>query len=225
MKKFFITVSILFSALIVFSQKLGQVSFLNGANLSFFSVLTDQNVLIRISEDGKILEWGSEILSDRGSYYAPKLQPFMGRTDYYNAEPDVVLNGKVKSIGISSITYYNSNEDQNKRGKVKSIGNLFFDYYATYDDKSIQGKLKSIGNLLLEYYRPYDNESYRGKLKSIGSMAITYYSGFDDKFNAGKLKSVGATSYTWYSQYDRARGALKSNNYRQVIGGVTFILR
>ena len=207
------------------AQKLAQVSFLDGAHLSFFSVATDQNILMRISEDGKIMEWGTELLSERGNYYAPKLQPYMGRVEYYNQQADPLFNGKVKSIGISSITYYGSTEEPAKRGKIKSIGSLQFDYFGTYDDKSLQGKIKSFGTLLVDYYKPYDNESFRGKLKAIGSLSITYYSSFDDRYNAGKLKTIGATAYNWYSQYDRASGALKSNNYRQLIGGILFVLR
>ncbi len=89
----------------------------------------------------------------------------------------------------------------------------------------MQGKLKMAGNLLIDYYRQYENEAVRGKLKSIGSVPIAYYSPFEDRFNSGKLKTVGTVTYTWYSEFDRSRGALKSNNYRQVISGITYILR
>ncbi len=226
MKTLSIAVSILLLTTCVYSQKLSQVSFQNGATLSFFCILTDQNVQIRISEDGKVLEWGTEVMSDRSNYYAPKLQPFMARTEYYGAESDSVFKGKVKSIGSAFITYYGSNETIHKRGKLKSIGTQQFDYYSNYDEKTMQGKLKLAGTLSLEYYRPYENESFRGKLKSIGSMAITYYSAFDDKYNTGKIKSIASVPYSWYSNYDGySRGGLKTNNYRQVIGGISFILR
>ena len=171
------------------AQKLAQVSFLDGAHLSFFSVATDQNILMRISEDGKIMEWGTELLSERGNYYAPKLQP------YYNQQADPLFNGKVKSIGISSITYYGSTEEPAKRGKIKSIGSLQFDYFGTYDDKSLQGKIKSFGTLLVDYYKPYDNESFRGKLKAIGSLSITYYSSFDDLLIRGILNTIAPAGH------------------------------
>jgi len=66
----------------------------------------------------------------------------------------------------------------------------------------------------------------RGKPKSIGSTPITYYTIFDDKVNAGKLKRIGSATFSWYSLGDRTdmRGALKSNNYRQVVSGITYIL-
>ena len=216
---------VLFFSLAGSGQKLAQASFLDASNLSFFALQDDQGILIRLSQDGKLLEWGSEIMADRGYYYAPKLQAYMGRVEYYGNDTDSAYRGKVKSIGTSSITYYGSNDEPAKKGKLKMLGMLNFDYYSTYDEKSMQGKLKFIGNLLLDYYRGYENEAYRGKLKSIGSTTITYYSIFEDRYNVGKLKSVGSITYNWYSEYDRARGSLKTNNYRQNIGGINFILR
>jgi hypothetical protein len=225
MRKSFILISILFFSAFSYAQKLAQASFLDSRNLSFFTLQDDQGVLIRLSIDGKLLEWGSEIMADRGYYYAPKLQPYMGRVEYYGNDVDSAFRGKVKSIGISSITYFSSNDETMKKGKVKMVGMLNFDYYSGYDEKSLQGKLKFIGGLLLDYYRSYENEAYRGKLKSIGSTAITYYSIFEDRYNVGKLKTVGSVMYNWYSEYDRAKGAFKGTNYRQNIGGINFILR
>ncbi len=227
MRTFFLATSILLFAAGSYSQKLSQVSFLNGDKLSYYSFLTEQGVLIRISEDGKLLEWGSEVLSDRGNYYAPKLQPFMGRTEFFKQEADSMFNGKVKSIGTCFITYYGSQEEEKKRGKVKMLGSLQLDYYSKYDEKNLQGKVKSIGNLVLNYYRSYDDEAFRNKLRLIGSVPITYYSAFDDKYNIGKIKTIGVVPYVWYSpnNHPYARGGLKTNNYRQSISGITYVLR
>ena len=225
MKSFLAILFVLLFGFTANAQKLSAVNFSNGSKLTFFSFLTDQGAVIRVSEDGKILEWGTEVLSERGNYYAPKLQPFNIRTEDYDARSDSAYRNKIKSIGASYITYYGSTEEEAKRGKIKTLGSLQFDYYSRYDDKSLQGKLKMAGNLLLDYFRQYENESFRGKLKSVGSVQIAYYSPFDDRYNAGKLKSIGAASYTWYSEFDRARGALKSNNYRQVISGISYNLR
>src|SRR5213075_3158673 len=81
-----------------YSQQLSQVSFSNAATLSFISFLADQDVLIRISEEGKLLEWGIEPVSQRFNYFLPKLQPYMGRVDYYGPESDSTSRGKIKSI-------------------------------------------------------------------------------------------------------------------------------
>lgn len=209
-----------------YSQQLSQVSFSKGANLDYFSFVTEQGVQIRVSVDGKILEWGIEVMADRYNFYARKLQPFMGRIEYYGDQDDSVFRGKVKSIGTCFFTYYDAYQVKSKIGKLKSIGNQYLDYFEEYEDKMLQGKLKTAGALSIDFYRSYENESYRGKIKTIGFLPITYYSVFDDKLNAGKLKSIGPVQYTWYSLGERTdmRGALKSNNYRQVISGVTYIL-
>ena len=225
MRKHLLLFSLLLLTISSYAQQLSQVHFQNGSNLTYFSILTEQGTLIRISDEGKVLEWGTEVLSDWGNYYAPQLQPFMGRVEYFGRESDTLFHGKVKSIGTTYITYYNAYEEEAKRGKLRSMGMLLFDYYSRFDEKSLQGKIKMIGNLSLEYYRSYENEAYRGKLRSIGNMPIQYYTAFDDKYNAGKLKSIGPATYTWYSQFDQARGALKSNSYRRVVGGITIIVQ
>ncbi len=227
MTKFSTAILFLLFVTCSYSQKLGQVSFPDGAKLSYFSIQTDQNVLIRISDEGKVLEWGLEVMSDRSNYYAPRLQPFLARVEYYDQYSDPSFKGKVKSIGTCFITYYGVNETEQKRGKPKSFGSLFLDYYSNYDEKNLQGKLKLLGSLNLEYYRPYENEAFRGKLKSIGSTVITYFSAFDDRYNIGKIKNIGAVSYVWYSPLNHTymRGGLKTNNYRQVISGTTYILQ
>lgn len=226
MKFFLATISFLLLVTCIHSQQLGQVTFSNGSTLSYFSFRTDQDILIRVSPDGKILEWGKEVKALRGDYYAPGLQPFMGRIEYYSAESDSAFRGKVKSIGTCSFTYYYSYDTDTKPGKIKSIGTVNFDYYTNFDDKSRQGKIRFAGNQVLEYYSSFDEEILRGKLKAIGSIAITYFSIFDDKLIRGKIKSIGSASYSWYTSYDQSiyRGGLKSGAYRQDIGRVTYIL-
>jgi|SRR5215211_1477363 len=227
MSKAFIVVLILFFSNRVAGQQLSQASFLNGSSLSYFSLLTDQGVLIRISDDGKVLEWGTEVVSDRGNYYAPRLQPYIGRVEYFGKESDSAFRGKIRGIGTAFITYYGGYEEDYKKGKLRSLGSLQFEYYSNYEDKNLQGKLKMMGSLLIDYYRSYENESFRGKPRAIGSVSIGYYSAFDDKYNAGKIKNIGSVNYVWYSPLNHSylRGGLKTNNYRQVISGVTYILQ
>src|SRR5688572_24383303 len=108
MRKYLLVISLLMFGSYTWSQQLSQVTFSGASTLSYFSFQTDQKVLIRVSEDGKLMEWGTELMSERSTnYYAPKLQPFMGRVDYYGPETtDSVIRGKVKSIGTCMITYY-----------------------------------------------------------------------------------------------------------------------
>ena len=87
------------------AQELSQVTFASGSHLVYFSLLTEQGVLLRISEDGRLLEWGTEAKSiNAGEYYAPRLQPFPGRIDYYGVEGDSISRGKIKMIGICQIS-------------------------------------------------------------------------------------------------------------------------
>lgn len=226
--KIFFTVWLAHLVITATAQELSQVKFSGGSDLSFLSLVTDRDVQIRISPEGRLLEWGTEERSIRSNdYYAPRLQPYPGRVEYYGPEADSVSRGKVKSIGSSAITYFQSYETADKIGKIRSVGRLFFEYYSHYDNKVLQGKVRLIGSLSLDYYSTFDDPSIQGKLKSVGSTVISYYSSFDDKFIRGKVKSIGAVSYSWYTSLDRQGfgGALKSGPYRQNTGGVLYIVQ
>lgn len=227
MRIFFTTIVFLFLSFNTYSQELSQVTFSGGTRLTSIAFLADREVLIRISEEGKILEWGIEWQAMRSDYYAPKLQPYIGRVEFYGPEADSVNRGKVKSIGTCMFTYYGPFEMDIKVGKLKSIGRVFLDYYTNYDNVNLKGKLKYIGDRQLEYYSSFENEAYRGKLKAIGSSFITYYSSFDDKFIKGKVKSIASVKFLWYTSLDRLGygGGLKSGLYRQHISGITYILQ
>ena len=228
MSKPFFVVAVMLFALSTRSQELSQVIFSSGSTLSSFSFITDQKVIIRISEDGNLLEWGTDPGTGRYNYYTGKLQPYLGRVDHYSqSEYDSVLRGKVKSVGTCTFKYYTAAEERSKAGKLKSIGKVTLDYFANYENTLNQGKLKSAGHVLLDYYPASENEAFRSKLKSVGNTQITYYSTFDDKVIKGKIKSIGSSSYTWYTSHERKefQGALKSGSVTQIINGVTYLLR
>jgi len=223
-----ITILFFLSSIFSRSQQLSQITFSDAANLSYFSFLVDQTILIRVNDQGKILEWGMEMQSNRSAnYFDPKLQPYIGRVEYYGQDADSAYRGKVKNIGTCTITYYGHFEEPTKVGKLKSLGTLQMDYYSNFDNVAFKGKLRFAGSLVLEYYPSLADEAFKGKLKTVGSTPITYYSTFDDKLIKGKLKSIGSVSYTWYTSYDRSelRGALKTGSYRMSVGSVTYILR
>ncbi len=227
MKKLFSAILFLLFGICADSQQLSQVTFSGGATFSYFTFITDQDVLVRVSDDGKLLEWGSEIRSERNyNYYAPRLQPFMGRVDYYGPEADTVFRGKVKSIGTCMLTYYGAYEKDEKPGKLKSIGTVGLDYYTRFENAAFKGKLRFAGDLVLEYYPSIENEAIRGKLKSVGNTRIVYHSTFDDKLIQGKVKSIGTVVYNWGTSLDaRFKGSLKTGLHRQNINGITYILR
>ncbi len=225
MLKFLSAILFLLFASCVQSQQLSQITFANASTLSWFTFSTDQGILIRVSEDGKVLEWGTELMSERSTnYYAPKLQPYMGRIAYYGTEADSVNRGKVKSIGTAVFSYYGAYELEEKRGRLKSVGMVNLEYYTRFENPAFKGKLRVIGSTLLDYYSLFENDAYKGKLRTVGTTPISYYSTFDDK---GKIKSIGQESYDWsflrsHSQFGVAQ---KPNLYRQNINGVTYILR
>jgi hypothetical protein len=228
MKHFFIFILNLFLVVNARSQELSQVSFSGGSAFTYFSLITDRVVLIRISNDGKILEWGTEEQSIRSSnYYSLKLQPYPGRVEYYGPESDSLSRGKVKSIGSAFITYYGAYENEFKAGKIRSVGSQLFDYYTNFSNKSLSGKIEYIGSFRVDYYSSYENEAFAGNLKAAGSINITYYSSFDDKLIRGKIKSIGPLSYTWYTSIDSPGygGGLKTGAFRQNIGNVTYIIQ
>jgi hypothetical protein len=227
MKRFCIIITSLFFATCIFSQRLSQVSLAGRSGVGYFSILTDQGVLIRITADGTIIDWGTEQLSYSGNYYAPKLQPFMGRVDYYGKEADSAYRGKVKSIGTCSITYFSHYEKELQAGKLKTIGSLMMDYYDNFENIAYRGKLRFLGTLLLQYYPSLEDELIRGRLKSVGDVPVKYYSSVEDMYLKGKIKSIGTTVLEYYSSLDRPeyRGMLKSPYGRPNIGGVTYILQ
>lgn len=220
--------SLLFFSFCASSQQLKQVSFSNASTLSWFTFSTDQDILVRVSEDGKILEFGNEVASERATnYYSPKLQPYMGRVDYYGTEVDTINKGKIKNIGTCYITYYPATEVEEKRGKIKAIGRVMLDYYTRFDNPAYKGKLRTAGSYNLDYYSLTENEAVRSKLKSVGITRIVYNSSFDDKMIQGKVKSIGSVAYNWGTSLDAKGygGALKSGSYRQNVDGITYILR
>ena len=208
------------------SQQLSQATFSGGSVFSWFSLLTNERILIRISEDGNIIEFGTEESSlYNRNFFARKLRPYLGRVEYYPNESDPAFRGKIKSIGTCYFVYYPSTDYPENIGKIRSAGSLFFEYYRKFSDDLIAGKIKTIGSNTITYFSSIDNEAFKGKLKSVGNTSITYYSNFDDISLRGKLKSIGAYNYTWYTSFDlRLSGGLKSGNRRQAINGITYII-
>src|SRR6187549_137705 len=118
--------SLIFFSVLIYSvsnaQSLKYVIFSGGADLTSLSFITDQKIIIKISQDGNLLEYGNDL--EPGRFYSQpgRLQQYMGRVEFYEKQFDTILNGKVKSIGTTSIMYYGSYENAALVGKVKSIG-------------------------------------------------------------------------------------------------------
>jgi hypothetical protein len=225
MIRLFSPLPLLFLALCTHSQELTHVAFSGASTLSSIAFTTDQQVIVKVTADGKVLEWGTEWDPRRYNYTPGKLEPFMGRVDYYGQEaPDSSLRGKVKSIGTCILTYYGSYDIETKRGKLKSIGHTMLDYYSNYENEAYRGKIQTAGSILFTYFGSYENEAIQGKLKSVNNTQIVYYSTFDDKSIKGKLKSIGMYNYIWYTSNDQYRGALKSGLLKPNVNGVTYYI-
>lgn len=226
MNKLYTTIALISICISSYSQQLAQVTFGDGENFSYFSFITNENVLIRVSQDGNIQEWGIELQSMRNdNYFAPKLQPYLGRVEYYGPESDEAYKGKLKSIGTCFLTYYDHYEANTRIGKLKSVGSVNLDYFDNVEKAELRGKLKVIGNRPLQYYSSIEDAGSRNKLKSIDNTIISYHSSLDDKKVKGKIKSIGSASFDWYSTFDLNRYGLKSGVYRTNINGITYILR
>jgi hypothetical protein len=207
------------------SQQLSHIHFTKGETVAALFFSTDQQIIIKVSLDGKVLEWGTEWEQTRFNYQPGKLLPYMGRVSYYGNEADSVSKGKVKGIGTATLTYYPGSEIAAKAGKLKSIGNISLDYYSAYDNAALTGKIKSAGNTVFSYYASHENEAFRGKLKSAGTSNIIYYSSFDDKQIKGRVKNIDGVNYNWYTSYESRFGAgLKSGAINWLINGVTYIV-
>jgi hypothetical protein len=224
MKRFTLLLSLLFITAVSFSQVLSHVTFTGGANLSFFTFRTEQGVLIRITEYGKVLEWGTDPGPGKYYYDPRRLQPYPGRVDYFAQNVDSAFRGKVRSIGTCTFTYYASSEPAIKSGKLKTLGRNQVDYYDEFENPVIKGKLKTVGPTAFSFYTSFDNEAFRGKLKAVGSNKLTYYSSFDDKQIRGRIKSIGDFAYAWFTSFEQFPGSLKSGSNIQLINGVTFII-
>ncbi len=209
-----------------FAQKLAQITIDNRGNKDVITFLVDETVVLNITKDGKIIDWGTEYTTPQTGLY-PKLEKYMGREDYYTADDNEAYSGNIKYIGRTLITYYTSDDNAILKGKVKTIGNVFLDYYGPYDNEAFRGNLKSEGSVSFTYYSSFDDEFYRGKIKSVGSTMLTYYGSIDDVAYRGKIKNIDRTLFTYYSSYERKEysGMMKPGPQTVSSGGVQFIVK
>ena len=225
MKKTLILLTAICMVAISRGQNLAKVTITDMGNIEKLSFGLRENVLLNISKDGNIMDWGIDRYAGRLQESKPGvLDPYQGRVEYYTESDNEAFRGKVKSIGGVFITYYPSSAEDGFAGKVKTVGPNKFDYYKTVDNEAFRGNIKSAGQTTFTWYSSYDNAAYSGKPKSIGSSNITYYSNFDDQAFRGKLKSLGSQTFTYYSSTDLKdfRGRPKNGMQFQFINGIKY---
>jgi|SRR5436190_4648554 len=225
MKKIFLVIAGLFIFLTGYSQNISKIIITADGTLDNFSFGLDENVLVYVTRDGHISNWGFDKYIGYQENYMDRLEPYVGRTEYYTQNDDEALRGKVKYIGRTLLSYYPSYEKEELRGKLKSIGPYILDYYLSYDDKAYAGNIKSIGRQNITWYASFDNEMLRGKLKSVGPTLLNYYGSFEDRAYRGRIKSIDRFNITYYSSFEQYSGAVKSGSNVLIANGIKYFVR
>ena len=228
MKRLLLIFLTVFSLSLVHAQKVNRVTLGMNGGPAVISFLIDDDVIVNVSLDGKVLDWGIESnITGRYGIVPGRLDKYMGMVEYYSADDNEASRGKVKYIGRTGFTYYSADENEVFKGKLKMVGTNLIDYYTTYDDVLMKGNIKNAGSTLLTYYGSFENEAYKGRLSSIGQTSISYYSSFDDVAIKGKLKSIDRFEFTYYNSFDKKeyRGIMKSGFQTQYINGINFIVK
>ncbi len=210
-----------------FGQRLAQITIDNRGNSDIISFLADETVIVNLTKDGKIMDWGIENNTIRNNSYPGRLDKYMGKEEYYPSTDNEAYRGKVKYIGRTLFTYYTSDDKEALKGKVKTIGTNFLDYYTAYDDDAFRDNLKNAGPFSFSYYSSFDNESYKGKIKTVGGTTLSYYGSIDDKASRGKIKNIDRNAFTYYSSYDRKeyQGMMKTGSQILSSGGIKYFIK
>lgn len=227
MKKFIVSFLVLFISQWAIAQQIGRVLFTKNGQLESIEMELPETVVLKLSKDGQISQWGANRYAGRDEILREKLDPYVGRVEYYRENDNEAFRGKIRSIGTIAITYYASFDNPAFAGKIKSIGSLQFDYYTLQDNEAFKGNIKRIGNADIAWYSTFDLDDLKGKLKSIGNTSITYYSSLDDTFIHGKVKSIGGSTYQYYTSFDRKelRGLLKTGQPVRTVNGIKYLVR
>lgn len=210
----------------VFAQNIAQVTIDNRGKQDIITFLVDESVVVNLTKDGKIIDWGKEYTTTMTGIY-PRLEKYMGREEYYLPSDNEAYRGKVKYIGRTPLTYYTADDKESLKGKLKTIGTIFLDYYTDYDDAAFKGFLRNAGSVQITYYSSFNDEFYKGKIKSIGSTQLSYYGSIDDKAYRGKIKSIDRNMFTYYSSFDRPEfsGIMKTGSAIISGGSIKFIIK
>ena len=209
-----------------FAQNIAQITIDNRGKEDIITFLVDESVVVNITKDGKIIDWGTEYTTPQTGVY-PRLEKYMGREEYYPSTDNEAYRGKVKYIGRTLFTYYTSDDNEALKGKVKIIGTNLLDYYTDYDDAAFKGYLKNTGSFSITYYSSFNDEFYKGKIKSVGNTMLSYYGVIDDKAYRGKIKSIDRNLFTYYSSFDRREfsGSMKTGSPMISSGSIKYIIK
>jgi hypothetical protein len=225
MKKILFSITAAFIAITGFSQSISRITITGSGQVDVIAFGLGEQVQIYLTKDGNISKWGYDRYIGYQENYEGKLDPYVGRIEYYSQNDDEALRGKVKYIGRTLLTYYSSYEKEELKGKLKSIGAVNIEYYLNYEDAAYRGNIKTLGQNAVTWYASYENADMRGKLKSLGSTAFTYYGSFEDKAFRGKIKSIDRYNITYYSSFEQYSGNIKSGPTIFNVNNVKYYLK
>src|SRR6476661_7849296 len=106
MKKVFL---VAFATMLVaqaISQSLSKIILTETGNLTAISFDLAENVVVNVSQEGSLGDWGIDLYKGRYEMNRPKLDPYTGRVEYYTENDNEAFRGKIKYIGKTLITYY-----------------------------------------------------------------------------------------------------------------------
>lgn len=210
----------------VSAQRISKITMSETGNIEMYAIELDENVIINISEDGSVGEYGIDIYKGRTDRMIERLEPYTGRVDYYREADNEAYRGKIRSIGLKQFTYYASFDEELLRGKLKSIGTMQIEYYGRFDDEKLRGKIKRFGSTEVQYYTSFDI-AFAGKIKSIGGINFVYYANTEDVDIRGKVKSIAHVQFNYYTSFERKelRGNMKRGSRLQYINNIKFFIK
>ena len=93
MKKLFLFLVIIIISVNLFSQRLNKITISGNGTSNVYSFLLNENVILNISQDGAITEWGVDKYAGRPiDYIQRKLEAYGGRVEYYNENTYIIIS-------------------------------------------------------------------------------------------------------------------------------------
>ncbi|MCR4911590.1 MAG: hypothetical protein K5925_03610 [Bacilli bacterium] len=130
---------------------------------------------LKISYDGQIISIDcNPYINVQGNIYLDRsgcLLLYINEDAY----PRYDSNGRISSIGGTSIYYRGYTDYSFEQGKLKNIGSVSFYYRdSTSNTKEEVGKIKTIGGVSIYYCTYNDSSNLLGKPKQVGGRYIYY---------------------------------------------------
>lgn len=120
MKKFLFTIAVLLACMNVFSQRINKITLTDNGNANIITYALDEDVVLNISKEGNLVDWGVDRYAGRIDFMQRKLDPYTGRVEYYTENDNEAFRGKIKYIGKTLVTYFASFDNSVLVGRIKA---------------------------------------------------------------------------------------------------------